>query len=314
MISVIMLTYNRATFVKNMIEDILSQSYSDFEFIIIDNGSSDNTREILKHYREKECRIKIIAMNEPHSIGYARNRGVEAARGEYIAFVDDDDRVKIDYLEFLFNLINENKADISISGCTEGDGTSRKPQCLFDEKIVTDGTGAVKFLLKRDKIRAGMSPKLYKREILQKYPFEENCRNEDVHTQYKYLLEADKVVMHGLDKYYYLRHGSNISGFTSDANQWNKEIMTDYLRAYRNRTEYIEKKAPSIASLSRYCEWSFWISMVDKITKHDLKDCLNIKNDLVSKLNSVKEEFLSHPEIKDFEKKWMEAYVINGNN
>lgn len=314
MISVIMLTYNRKAMVKKMIEDVLAQSFSEFEFIIIDNGSSDGTQGLLNQYEKKDSRVKIIRLTEPCSIGYARNRGVEAASGQYVTFVDDDDRIERDYLEFLFGLITADGADISICGCTEGDGISRQPQCIYEEKLVMSGVEAVKLLLKREKIRAGMPTKLYRKEILEKYPFEENCRNEDIHTQYKYLLDANKISMYGLDKYYILRHRNNVSGFTSAANQWNKEIMTDYLRAYRNRTEYIEKKAPSIASLARYCEWSFWISMVDKITKHDLKDCLNIKNDLVSKLNSVKEEFLSHPEIKDFEKNWMEEYVTHGNN
>lgn len=314
MISVIMLTYNRKTMVKNMIEDVLAQSYSEFEFIIIDNGSSDGTQGLLSWYEAKDSRIKIIRLAAPHSIGYARNRGVEAATGQCVAFVDDDDRIEKDYLEFLFGLITGDDADISICGCTEGDGIFRRPQCIYDEKSVINGAQAVELLLKREKIRAGMPTKLYKREILEKYPFEENCRNEDVHTQYKYLLEAKKISMYGLDKYYILRHNNNVSGFTSAADQWNKDIMTDYLRAYRNRTKYIEEKAPSIASLARYCEWSFWISMVDKITKHDLKDCLSIKNDLVSKLIGVKEEFLNHPEIKDFEKTWMEEYVTHGNN
>lgn len=314
MISVIMLTYNRKTMVKNMIEDVLAQSYSEFEFIIIDNGSSDGTQRILNQYEKKDSRIKIIRLIEPCSIGYARNRGLELAIGQYVTFVDDDDRIEKDYLEFLFGLITSDDADISICGCTEGDGVSRQPQCIYKEKMVIEGVEAVELLLKREKIRAGIPTKLYKKEILEKYPFEENCRNEDVHTQYKYLLEAKKISMYGLDKYYILRHNNNVSGFTSAADQWNKVIMTDYLWAYRNRTEYIEKKAPSIASLARYCEWSFWISMVDKITKYGLKDCLDIKKDLVSNLIGVKEEFLSHPEIKDFEKKWMEAYVIHGHN
>lgn len=300
--------------VKNMIADVLGQSYSDFEFIIVDNGSSDDTHKLLMNYSVKDRRIKIITLDKPHSIGYARNIGLKVATGQYVTFVDDDDRIERDYLEFLFGLITADGADISICGCTEGDGISRQPQCIYEEKLVMSGVEAVKLLLKREKIRAGMPTKLYRKEILEKYPFEENCRNEDIHTQYKYLLDANKISMYGLDKYYILRHRNNVSGFTSAANQWNKEIMTDYLRAYRNRTEYIEKKAPSIASLARYCEWSFWISMVDKITKHDLKDCLSIKNDLVSKLIGVKEEFLNHPEIKDFEKTWMEAYMIHGNN
>lgn len=309
-----MLTYNRDSLVRNMIEDVLQQSFEDFEFIIINNGSIDNTKQILDEYNDREDRMKVIHLDEPHTIGFARNLGVNLSTGEYVAFVDDDDRIETDYLDFLYGLMIGAKADISICGCTEGDGISRMPQCIYDEKMVISGVQAVKLLLLREKIRAGMPTKLYKREILEKYPFDENCRNEDIHTQYKYLLEAEKVSMHGVDKYYILRHGSNVSGFTSAAKQWNNVIMSDYLRAYRDRTKYIEEKAPNIASLARYCELSFWISMVDKITLYDLKDCEEIKDMLLVKLRDVQADFLSHPEIKDFEQKWMKEYVGHGNS
>ena len=314
MISVIMLTYNRDSLVRNMIEDVLQQSFDDFEFIIINNGSIDNTKQILDEYNDREDRIKVINLDEPCTIGFARNLGVTVSTGEYVAFVDDDDRIENDYLDFLYGLMIGDKADISICGCTEGDGISRTPQCIYDGKMVIDGVQAVRLLLLREKIRAGMPTKLYKRAILEKYPFDENCRNEDIHTQYKYLLEAERVSMHGVDKYYILRHGSNVSGFTSAAKQWNNVIMLDYLRAYRDRTKYIEEKAPNIASLARYCEWSFWISMVDKIIQYDLKDCEEIKDMLLVKLRDVQADFLSHPEIKDFEQKWMKEYVGHGNN
>ena len=80
-------------------------------------------------------------------------------------------------LEFLFSLIEENNADIAMCGATEGNGHTKSPQCLFDEKMVLTGEEALRLLLGRKYIRAGMPTKLYKREILERYPFEENCKN-----------------------------------------------------------------------------------------------------------------------------------------
>ena len=312
MISLIMLTYNRMNLVSNMINDILKQTYDDYELVIINNGSTDSTGRLLKNFALRDKRFRIIELDKPVTIGKARNIGVAASKGDFLAFVDDDDRISEDYLDFLLSLLEDNKSDISICGCSEGDGITRIPQCIYDEKMVVSGRLATEMLLRREKIRAGMPTKLYKREIIVKYPFDENCKNEDIHTQYKYLLEAGRVAMHGIDKYYILRHGGNVSEFTAVSSKWTKEILRDYLRAYSDRTAYIKEKAPDLLVLQKYCEWSFWISMIDKIETNDLVDCKQIEDDLKQKLWEVKDAFLNDKEIKDFETAWMERYVLNG--
>jgi glycosyltransferase involved in cell wall biosynthesis len=309
MISVIMLTYNREQYVRNMIEDILGQTYIDFEYIIIDNGSTDASGKIADEYARNDKRIKVIHLNESKSIGYARNLGLKKSIGEYIAYVDDDDRVEPDFLKFLMSLIEEHNADISMCGATEGDGTTRNPQCLFDEKMVLTGEEALRLLLGRKYIRAGMPTKLYKREILEKYPFVENYKNEDIHTQYKYLLSGKIIVIYGIDKYYFARHAGNISGFTSNAGGWDAKTMNDYLTAFHNRTDFVKQYAPNTYKLALYSEWSFMISMVEKIDRYGLEDCKVIGDKLIETLTKHKEEFLKMPEIKDFEKSWIERYV-----
>lgn len=312
-ISVIMLTHNREAFIENMVQDILNQTYSDFEYIIVDNGSSDQSGAIADRYAERDKRIRVIHLDKPVSIGRGRNIGLSNAIGEYIAFVDDDDRVRSDFLEFLLDLMEENNADISMCGATEGDGITRNPQCLFDEKMILTGEEALRLLLGRRYIRAGMPTKLYKRDILEKYPFEEKYKNEDIHTQYKYLLESKAVAIHGVDKYYFTRHASNVSGFTSNAGMWDAGTMSDYLQAFHNRTEYVKLKAPDSYKYALYSEWSFMISMVEKIERFQIEDCRKIQQCLIEILRTNRTEFLNMPEIQDFEREWMERYVENGN-
>lgn len=312
-ISVIMLTYNREAYIGNMIQDILNQTYSDFEYIIVDNGSSDQSGTIADRYAERDKRIRVIHLDKPVSIGHGRNIGLSNAMGEYIAFVDDDDRVKNDFLEFLLDLIEDNNADISMCGTTEGDGTTRNPQCLFDEKMILTGEEALRLLLGRKYIRAGIPAKLYKREMLEKYPFEEKYKNEDIHTQYKYLLESKTVVIHGVDKYYITRHADNVSGFTSNAGMWDARTMSDYLHAFHNRTEYVRQMAPNSYQLALYAEWSFMISMVEKIERFQIEDCRKIQQVLIEILRVNRTAFLNMQEIQDFEREWMEKYVKNGS-
>ncbi len=309
MISVIMLTYNRKKYVWHMIEDILHQSYKDFEYIIVNNGSTDGTEMVLSKYVKKDNRIKIITLEQSKSIGAGRNIGIKAAEGNFIAFVDDDDRVMPDFLEFLMCLILENDADISMCGASEGDGETRQPQCVFEEKMVLTGEEALRLLLGRKYIRAGIPTKLYKKEILLRYPFEEKYKNEDIHTQYKYLIAGKKVVIHGVDKYYITRHDSNVSGFTSNAQNWDAQTMGDYLAAFHNRTEFIREHAPNTYELALYSEWSYMLSMVEKIDRFQLQGCAALKKQMLEVLKKNKKHFIIMPEIKDFEKEWIERYI-----
>ena len=90
-ISVVMSTYNRANIVGEAIESVLNQTEPDFEFIIIDDGSKDNTFETLKEYARKDKRIKVLRNETNKGLIYSLNRGLDEAKGELIARMDDDD-------------------------------------------------------------------------------------------------------------------------------------------------------------------------------------------------------------------------------
>ncbi len=91
-VSVLMSTYNRSQALPYAIESILNQTYTDFEFIIVDDGSTDNTMEQLRFYAQKDPRIVIVKNNENHGLIYSLNRGLDMARGKYVARMDDDDK------------------------------------------------------------------------------------------------------------------------------------------------------------------------------------------------------------------------------
>ncbi|MDR2901628.1 MAG: glycosyltransferase, partial [Lactobacillales bacterium] len=90
-ISVIMSTYNRAPALPVAIESILKQTFNNFEFIIINDGSTDNSADVIKGYAQKDPRIVYLENKENKGLVYGLNRGLDIARGEYIARMDDDD-------------------------------------------------------------------------------------------------------------------------------------------------------------------------------------------------------------------------------
>ena len=92
-ISVVMSTYNRAKTMGGAIESVLNQTERDFEFIIIDDGSTDNTYDILQEYAKKDSRIKVLKNDKNRGLIYSLNRGLDTAKGDLIARMDDDDEM-----------------------------------------------------------------------------------------------------------------------------------------------------------------------------------------------------------------------------
>lgn len=90
-VSVVMSTYNRSDLLPKAINSVLAQTYDDFEFIIINDGSTDNTVEVLKKYAKQDSRIKIITNSPNQGLITSLNKGLDVARGKYIARLDDDD-------------------------------------------------------------------------------------------------------------------------------------------------------------------------------------------------------------------------------
>lgn len=108
--SVVLPTYNRAEHLASCIRSILDQSYKDFELIIVDDGSTDNTHDVISRFKDK--RIKYI-YQENSERGAARNTGIEVAQGDYVQFIDSDDTFTPFHLELLNHLIKiNNRPDI----------------------------------------------------------------------------------------------------------------------------------------------------------------------------------------------------------
>lgn len=113
-VSVIIPTYNCGKFLKDSIGSLLRQSFGDFEIIVVDNKSTDNTVQTVKEFMKQDKRISLIELDENLKQGIARNIGVDAAKGEYIMFVDGDDKTAPDFIEKMYNKIKKDDADMTI--------------------------------------------------------------------------------------------------------------------------------------------------------------------------------------------------------
>ncbi len=299
MISVIMLTYNREALVSRAIESILDQTLRDFELVIVDNGSADRSGAIVDEYAAMDSRVQAIHRVRG-SIGAGRNTGLDAARGEYIAFVDDDDWAEPDFLEFLLGLIVENNADLAICGAADK---------AFDEKLTMDAEQAITELLWRKRYNMAFPTKLFRRELMEGLRFPEEKTFDDIALMYKLLARAKRVAYHGLPKYTFYRHEGNSSAWTTDHRLLTPETLDEYLAAYRARTKWLCERFPGGAPRWRYFEWSFMISMVEKITRLGIAGCEGQLLDMTRELRRHRDKFLSMPETQNFEKGWINKYI-----
>lgn len=311
-ISVIMLTYNRENLVARAVNSILNQTFADFEFIIVDNGSSDRSGQIADVFAKADSRVQVIHTARGN-IGSGRNTGLNAASGKYITFIDDDDYAESDMLQFLYSLAENYHADIAVCGSNKEENGKITPNGVYaySELYVMDVQQATAAFLQRIRYNAAMPTKLLKHSLFHKIHFLSDGCYDDISTTYRCFANAEVVVAQGIPKYTFYRHPGNNSSAATKHYLLNPTQLKEYLSAFRQRTEYISQVLPQLAELSLYSEWSYMISMVEKINRYQLVSCKGQLAFMKKELLLHQNEFLKSPYITDFEINWMSQYVLN---
>jgi glycosyltransferase involved in cell wall biosynthesis len=306
-----MLAHNRENLVGRAIESILRQTLSNFEFIVVNNGSTDRSGEIAEDYAARDARVKVVH-RVGNNIGSGRNAGLYLASGEYVAFIDDDDYAYRRMLEFLYGLAVKYDSDISVCGSEKEDGGQMLPNIVYDELRLMDASKATEEYLYRKLYNAAMPTKLVRRRLCDKVRFNETGKYDDISTTYRYFVNARRVAAHGLPHYCFYRHPGNNSSAATKFALLNAKQLEEYLRAFRERTDYIRSELPEVGDCALYSEWSYMISMVEKIDRYKPKaDCGRPLSFMREELSKYCDEFLSSPYIQPFEKIWMERYIIS---
>lgn len=130
-ISVIIPVYNAQDGIKRCIDSLLNQSFKNFEIILLNDGSKDNSLNILKEYELKYSFVRVID-KQNEGVAVTRNKGILLAEGEYIMFMDNDDFVDSDYLETFYQAIHEKKLDLVIGGYKR---VNQDNQIIFSQDI-----------------------------------------------------------------------------------------------------------------------------------------------------------------------------------
>lgn len=169
LVSIIIPVYNTEKYLEECIKSLLSQSLCNCEFIFVNDGSNDNSINIIKNHRKKDERI-ILINQKNQGVSEARNTGILNAKGKYIGFVDSDDYIDSDMYEELYKQIQNEKCDIIISNFEEelnGNKCSRK-YSLKENKVLDKNyieNEILPFLLREDSLNT-VCNKLYKKSII----------------------------------------------------------------------------------------------------------------------------------------------------
>lgn len=138
LVSIITPSYNCAEFIGETIDSILSQTYKNWELLITDDCSSDNSREVIQSYCDKDPRIKLLLLDKNSGAGIARNKSIEAAKGRFMAFCDGDDRWYPDKLEKQLMYMDIKKCNMSHTSymtCNEEDSIKGIVICRKRESL-----------------------------------------------------------------------------------------------------------------------------------------------------------------------------------
>lgn len=274
-ISVIMLTYNRQDLIGRMIESVQRQNFEEFEFIVVDNGSTDSSGVIADAFAKEDSRIRVVH-KEKGNIGSGRNAGLGIARGEYIAFVDDDDYLEPDYLDYLYRLAVDHKADVAICGSWREVAGKKQPKYIFDGIQKMDGERAVYEMLKRKKFNSATPTKLISREIFKELRFPDTGKYDDVELTYKIIAGANAVVLSGKPLYTFVRHTTNNSRGTTEGELIYPHEVREYLDVFRERTQWLSERYPDMAEYWLYTELSYALSMYEKVPDPELREELRL--------------------------------------
>lgn len=227
-ISIIVPVYNTEKYLRQCLDSILNQTLKDIEVICVDDGSTDNSPEILDDFAGRDCRVKVIH-RENYGLVSARKTGLKEAAGEYIGYVDSDDWIEPDMYEKLLALLTDGEADIAMCGRVEDTGNSGRkvfhgfPAGRYDKEALMERiypTMIVNGAFFEWGIFPSVWDKLFRRKCLERFQMavdERLTMGEDAVCTYPALLHAESICILDECLYHYRQSPASMVKQKADA-------------------------------------------------------------------------------------------------
>lgn len=234
-ISVIVPVYNAEKYLEKCVESILNQTYSNFELLLINDGSVDNSSKVC-HSFETDCRVKVYD-KENEGVSKTRNFGISKAEGEYLLFIDSDDYIEPDMFEGLIQAVEENRADCAVCGLIHD--TMKGSRRFPEQRVVkiTDGVDGVKEVLINQIVTAGPVCKLFSKDIVPEKMFPEDLSiGEDAVGVVTAFMQAERIVFDTKHGYHYNHRDESLMSSGISARDY--DLITAYDRIQMQLSRY----------------------------------------------------------------------------
>ena len=300
-ISIIVPVYNMTAYLRECLDAIVGQTFHDWECLLVNDGSTDDSGAICDEYAERDPRFKVIH-RENGGVSAARNSGLKASSGQHIAFIDPDDVPHTRLMERLLALIEEFDADVAEVSYESFFSTFRSQKQLVETTTVLNrGEMALELLYSR-KVPSYMWNKLFRHEIVDT-PFLEGIVFEDVMVMSKWLRNIRKIVISPEILYSYRQRKGSIVHTHSVQNRM------QHLQAMFSLTESLHELEPTVVTekIANKTKWKSIIRSAKYIARFE-KDA-KVRHEGVGKIRKIANE-IPLPDIKVGTKLWLRSRLL----
>lgn len=241
-VSILIPAYNAAAFLPKCLDSVLNQTYQDLQVVIVDDGSKDKTLEVCHKYAEKDSRIEVYHQ-ENQGVAATRNHLLEKVKGDYVLFVDADDWIELDMVEYLVSLATELDAEMVMCDRVINDA---KPSDKKPEVNILPQEEAIKDFLYHDYFVGSLCNKLLSRSLLHNEQFHRGISyGEDALFIWGALQKVNNVVVSDKQLYHYYMNEESISHQT-----FGDKKLTGHL-TWTLITEDVAKRWPQFLDIAK---------------------------------------------------------------
>ncbi|MFR1065187.1 glycosyltransferase family 2 protein [Intestinibacter bartlettii] len=291
-VSVIVAAYNIQDYIVKCLKSIANQTYKNFEVIVVDDGSSDNTGKLADEFAENDKRF-IVIHKENGGVSSARNRGIDIASGDFIGFVDGDDIIEDDMYEMLVNNAIKYNADISHCGYKLVENNKETLFYGTEKLIIQDRKKGLLDLFEGTLIEPSLCNKIFKNNIVGDIRLNESISiNEDLYFNVLLFNKSNKSIFEDKTKYNYMKREG--SATTSSSNDLRR--ITDPLKVY-NMIVDLYKNDTEILPYAKKMELERNINIYNLLTLEKNTELKKLKNKIRHYIKLSKNEVKNNNKI-----------------
>lgn len=205
LVSVVVPVYNTEKYIEKCLNSLVNQTLKDIEILVIDDGSTDNSKKIIESFR-KYKQVKVFYNGENKGVAYSKSLGVNNSCGKYIGFVDSDDYIPNDYYEKMVKVLEDNNGSLALCDVLllyENSSEKKLIKCYNGNKVTKES-------IVNTGLAAACCNKLFRADIIKKYQFPIGKNNEDLAITIPSVLDSDKIFYIEDIQYYYLQRKNSI--------------------------------------------------------------------------------------------------------